>query len=178
MRDFAERGGEERGQMVQCEAISALPEHSFPSRTGIAVKAGNAAHLSWEGDPDLWIYRNKTTALLRRYMRWSLEAGRVPSLLGRELFRAKISAFSATTFEARVIFLHDIEKCLKKLQGFDGQLIARVVLQEYDHETAARILQCTRRTLERRLPELIDELSENLLRLDLLERFPGSSRKP
>jgi DNA-directed RNA polymerase specialized sigma24 family protein len=154
-----------------------MPAHSFPSRTGVAIEAGTATHSSWEGDPDLWIYRNKTTALLRRYMRWSLEAGRVPSLLGRELFRAKISAFTATTFEARVIFLHDVEKCLKKLQGFDGQLIARVVLQEYDHETAARILQCTRKTLERRLPELIDELSESLLRLDLLERFPESSRK-
>jgi DNA-directed RNA polymerase specialized sigma24 family protein len=73
--------------------------------------------------------------------------------------------------------LHDVERCLKKLQGFDGQLIARVVLQEYDHETAARILQCTRKTLERRLPELIDELSESLLRLDLLERFPEGAGK-
>jgi len=158
------------------EVAKALPAHSFPPSTGVEVEAGVAMTEEWGSDPDLWIYRNKTMALLRRYMRWSLEAGRVPSLLGRELFRAKISAFSATTFEARVIFLHDIEKCLKKLQGFDGQLIARVVLQEYDHETAARILQCTRRTLERRLPELIDELSQDLLRLDLLDRFPESSR--
>jgi hypothetical protein len=175
MSDFP-AGYEGRGQRIEEEVVKGLPVHSFPSRTSIAVEAGTTAYLSWEGDPDLWIYRNKTMALLRRYMRWSLEAGRVPSLLGRELFRAKISAFTATTFEARVIFLHDIEKCLKKLQGFDGQLIARVVLQEYDHETAARILQCTRKTLERRLPELIDELSYDLLRLDLLERFPESSR--
>ncbi len=158
-------------------AVAAVPAHSFPGSVRTEVEAGGARTQDWGGDPDLWIYRNKTMALLRRYMRWSLEAGRVPSLLGRELFRAKISAFTATTFEARVIFLHDVEKCLKKLQGFDGQLIARVVLQEYDHETAARILQCTRKTLERRLPELIDELSENLLRLDLLERFPESRGK-
>jgi DNA-directed RNA polymerase specialized sigma24 family protein len=110
-------------------------------------------------------------------MRWSMEAGRVPSLLGRELFRAKISAFTATTFEARVIFLHDIERCLEKFKGFDGQLIARVLLQEYDHEAAARILQCTRRTLERRLPELLDELSKTLLRTDLLERLPETTEK-
>ncbi|HZW94293.1 MAG TPA: hypothetical protein VFF64_15180 [Candidatus Eremiobacteraceae bacterium] len=57
----------------------------------------------WDRDPDLWLYRRKTTGLLRRYMQWSLEAGRVPSLLGRELFRAKISAYTSTTFEARVI---------------------------------------------------------------------------
>jgi hypothetical protein len=105
-------------------------------------------------------------------MQWSLEAGRVPSLLGRELFRAKISAYSATTFEARVIFLHDTERCLSRLKGFDGQIIARIVLQEYDHDAAARILQCDRKTIERRLPELIDELSEAFLQADLLERLP------
>jgi DNA-directed RNA polymerase specialized sigma24 family protein len=105
-------------------------------------------------------------------MKWSLEAGRVPSVLGRELFRARISAYTATTFEARVIFLHDIERCLDRLQDFDRQIIARVCLQEYDHEAAARILHCTRRTLLRRLPEVIDELSEAFLKAELLDRFP------
>jgi DNA-directed RNA polymerase specialized sigma24 family protein len=127
---------------------------------------------SWDRDPDLWLYRKKTTALLRRYMRWSLAAGRVPSLLGRELFRSRITACTATTFEERVIFLHDTEACLERLQGFDRQIIARVVLQEYDHDAAARILQCDRKTIERRLPELIDELTEAFLRAKLLERLP------
>jgi DNA-directed RNA polymerase specialized sigma24 family protein len=110
-------------------------------------------------------------------MQWSLEAGRVPSLLGRELFRAKISAHSATTFETRVIFLHDMERCLDRLQPFDRQIIARIVLQEYDHEAAARILQCDRKTLERRLPELIDELSEAFLKADLLGRLPETTEE-
>jgi DNA-directed RNA polymerase specialized sigma24 family protein len=128
-------------------------------------------------DPDIWLYRKKTTALLRRYMRWSLEAGRLPSVLGRELFRAKISAYTATTFEARVIFLHDIERCLGRYTGFDGQLISRVLLQEYDHEAAARMLGCARRTIERRLPELIDDLSERLLGTKLMDRFPQTAEK-
>jgi DNA-directed RNA polymerase specialized sigma24 family protein len=110
-------------------------------------------------------------------MRWSLEAGRVPSLLGRELFRARITAYTATTFEARVIFLHDVEQCLDRLQDFDRQIIARVCLQEYDHEAAARILQCTRRTLSRRLPELIDELSEAFLKAELLDRIPETEEE-
>lgn len=152
-----------------------VPAHNFPIEMANGATLGSATEHDWQGDPDIWLYRKKTTALLRRYMQWSLEAGRVPSLLGRELFRAKISAFTATTFEAKVIFLHDIERCLGRLQSFDRQLIARVVLQEYDHETAARILQCTRKTLERRLPELIDELSESLLKTDLLERLPDTT---
>jgi DNA-directed RNA polymerase specialized sigma24 family protein len=131
----------------------------------------------WDKDPDLWLYRRKTTALLRRYMRWSLEAGRVPSLLGRELFRARISAYTATTFEARVIFLHDVRRCLDRLQDFDRQIIGRVVLQEYDHEAAARILQCARRTVLRRLPELIDELSEVFLKAKLLDRLPETKEE-
>jgi hypothetical protein len=37
-------------------------------------------------NPDLWLYRDRTVALLRRYMRISIEVGRMPSLLGREFF--------------------------------------------------------------------------------------------
>ena len=159
------------GKSVERKTTSSgLPTHNFPSRPAV-VKAKVPEH-DWDRDPDIWIYRKKTTALLRRYMRWSLEAGRVPSLLGRELFRARISAYTATTFEARVIFLHDVEGCLDRLQDFDRQLIARVVLQEYDHEAAAQILQCARRTISRRLPELIDELSEAFLKAEMLERVP------
>lgn len=162
--------------------IQSLPMHNFPtgmSDLGTAVVPDDEAAVdeAWDRDQDLWLYRKKTTALLRRYMQWSLAAGRLPSLLGRELFRAKISAYSATTFEARVIFLHDVERCLGRLQGFDRQLIARIVLQEYDHEAAARILQCDRKTIERRLPELIDELSETFLEAELLERLPETSEE-
>lgn len=42
-------------------------------------------------DPDLWLYRERTIALLKRYLRISIEVGRLPSLLGRELFRSKVS---------------------------------------------------------------------------------------
>jgi hypothetical protein len=157
-----------------------LPLHNFPARPG-ATQGGHlpeeAGH-DWDRDPDIWLYRKKTMEMLRRYMRWSLEAGRVPSILGRELFRAKISSYTATTFEARVIFLHDIETCLDRLEHFDRQIIGRVCLQEYDHEAAARILHCTRRTLLRRLPELIDELSEAFLKADLLDRLPETNEDP
>jgi len=161
------------------ESWEELVVHNFRARLPATdePRVGSSLERSWDGDPDIWLYRKKTTVLLRRYMRWSLEAGRVPSVLGRELFRAKITAFTATTFEARVIFLHDVERCLERLQDFDRQIIARVCLQEYDHEAAARILQCNRRTLLRRLPELIDELSEAFLKAELLERIPETRQE-
>jgi hypothetical protein len=154
--------------------LEGLPVHDFPAQkeSSDEVKMRRAANSYWDRDPDLWMYRKKTTGLLRRYMRWSIEAGRLPSLLGRELFRAKITAFTATTFEDRVIFIHDIERCLDQLASFDREVIARVVLQEHEHGRAAGILHCTRRTIERRLPEVLDELSEAFLRARLLDPLP------
>jgi hypothetical protein len=157
-----------------------LPMHNFPARQELneaRVADAPGEDWDWDRDPDIWLYRKKTWALLRRYMQWSLEAGRLPSLLGRELFRAKITAYTATTFESRVIFLHDMERCLDRLHDFDRQIIARVCLQEYDHETAARILHCDRKTIERRLPDLIDELSEAFLKAELLDRLPETNEE-
>ena len=42
-------------------------------------------------DPDLWLYRERTLGMLRRYQRLSVEVGRLPSLLGREFFRTRVT---------------------------------------------------------------------------------------
>src|SRR5579862_3136039 len=172
-KESIERVGDE----VELSPWRSLVVHDFVERIAAEDELKLYDERDWDRDPDLWLYRKKTTSLLRRYMRWSLEAGRVPSLLGRELFRTKLTAYSATTFEARVIFLHDVEGCLERLGSFDRQIIARVVLQEHDHEAAARLLQCDRKTIERRLPELIDELSDTFLKAELLERLPESAQE-
>jgi DNA-directed RNA polymerase specialized sigma24 family protein len=154
-----------------------LPVHNFPRQVSFEDDAEVESDEDWNCDRDLWLYRKKTVGLLRRYVQWAPEAGRVPSLLGRELFTAKISTYTATTFEERVVFLHDVELCLGRLQEFDLKIITRIVLQEYDHEAAAQILRCDRKTIERRLPELIDELSEAFLKADLLDRLPETAEE-
>jgi len=148
-----------------------LPAHNFPAPAANFDEGQVESAL--DRNPDLWLYRGRTTALLRRYMRLSLEAGRLPSVIGREFFRAKITTYKATTFEDRVIFVHDVEGCLERLTPFDQKIIARLVLQEHDHERAARLLHSTRKTIERRLPELLDELSEEFLRVRLLAPLPA-----
>jgi hypothetical protein len=153
-----------------------LPAHNFPARLPGLDEGQPESAL--DRNPDLWLYRKRTTALLRRYMRLSIETGRLPSVLGRELFRAKITTYTAITFEDRVIFVHDVERCLERLAPFDQKIIARIVLQEYDHERGARMLHCTRRTIERRLPEVLDELSEEFLKLRLLVPLPQGKREP
>jgi hypothetical protein len=75
------------------------------------------------GDPDLWLYRDRTVALLRRYMRLSIEVGRMPSLLGREFFRARVTSYKASTFEDSVIFVHDVERSLEELSELDRKSV-------------------------------------------------------
>lgn len=131
------------------------------------------------GAPDLRPYRDRTRALLRRYFRMSIELGRLPSLVGREFFRARVTSYRLHTFEDAVIFVHDIETCLHRLDPFSQQLIARVVFQDYAQEEAARLLHCTDRTVRNRLPRALDRLSGLLLKAGLLAPLPqAADRRP
>ena len=121
---------------------------------------------------ELRLYRDRTRALLRRYFRMSIELGRLPSLVGREFFRARVTSYRLHTFEDAVIFVHDIESCLKRLDPLSQQLIARIVFQDYSQEEAARLLHCTDRTVRNRLPRALDQLSELLLDAGLLAQLP------
>src|SRR5262249_13244779 len=42
----------------------------------------------WEVVRERRIYRGRTVAMLRKYMRYSMDVGRLPSLVGREFFRS------------------------------------------------------------------------------------------
>jgi len=114
--------------------------------------------------------------MLRRYMRYSIETGRLPSLLGREFFRAKVTSYTVSTFEDRVIFVHDMEKCLERLDEFSRQLIARHILQEHDRWATAKLLHCNEKTVRRYMPVVLDMLIEILLEVGLMERLDSSGR--
>jgi DNA-directed RNA polymerase specialized sigma24 family protein len=129
--------------------------------------------FEWGADPDLWLYRDRTLALLYRFFKLSVEAGRLPSILGQEFFRNQITSYNLSSFEDVVIFVHDIERCIGKLDRFSQDLIGRVALQGYSQEEAARLLGCSRRTAARRFPEALDELSEIFLKVGILLRVPA-----
>ena len=122
------------------------------------------------------MYRGRTVAMLRRYMQYSIETGRLPSLLGREFFRTQVTSYTVVTFEDRVIFVHDMETCLGKLDEFSQQLIARHILQEHDRWATARLLGCNEKTVRRLTPSVLDLLSEILIDVGLLERVDGDMR--
>jgi hypothetical protein len=122
-------------------------------------------------DPDLAIYRQRTIHFLRRYFQMSMEVGRVPSLLGREVFRTRVTSYRMGTFEDTVIFVHDIERCLERLDPESQSLIVRIVFQDYTQEEAAAIFGCTVRTLSRRFPEALDRMTQILIDCGLLKRI-------
>ena len=62
----------------------------------------------------LAFYRKYTEGLLGRYVRMSMEMGRAPSLLGKDLFRARVTNYVVHGFDDVVIFVHDVEQCLSQ----------------------------------------------------------------
>jgi hypothetical protein len=124
--------------------------------------------------PELAFYRKYTEGMLRRYVKLSMEAGRAPSLLGREMFRGKVTNYRVQSFEDVVIFVHDVESCLKKLDEGQQHLVRRIALQEFTQAETAGLLGLSLRTVHRRYADALDELTEIFLERNLLEPSKAS----
>jgi hypothetical protein len=111
--------------------------------------------------------------MLYRFFRLSMEAGRLPSILGQESFRNQVTSYHISSFED-VIFVHDMERCIDRLDPVAKDMIGRIALQGYSQDEAARLIGCSRRTVGRRFPEALDELSEIFLRVGILTALPES----
>ena len=116
-------------------------------------------------------YRKQTEQLLRRYVLVSLQTGRLPSLIGNSVFRGKVSSYRMHSFEDAVIFVFDIEKCLKKLNSFEQELITRIALQEYTYEETAELMQQCLKTVIRKYRDTLDKLSRIFLQHEVIDRL-------
>jgi DNA-directed RNA polymerase specialized sigma24 family protein len=136
-----------------------------------SVESADWSDEAWDSgrNPELCLYRDRTTAILRKFFRLSVEMGRLPSILGQEFFRTHVTSYGISSFEDTVIFVHDVERCLGKLDKLAQQLIARVILQGFSYEEAAVLLGCCRKTVHRRLPDALDQLSEIFLAVGLVK---------
>ena len=102
--------------------------------------------------PEVAFYRKYTEALLRR-----------------EMFRGNVTNYSVQGFDDVVIFVHDVETCVKLLDEGQQHLIRRIALQEFTMEETASLLQLPLRTVHRRYGNALDELTEVFLERKLLE---------
>ena len=113
-------------------------------------------------------YRRHTEKLIHRYLVASMTIGRAPTLLGETIDRGFASCRPIKTFEDALIFVLDIETCLKRLSRLDREIISRIIVQENTQEEAAANLGISSRSLGTKYPEAIDRLTANLIKADLL----------
>jgi hypothetical protein len=133
--------------------------NSNPHR--LSLVAGDSA-------PETSAYRKHTTALLRRYFRLSLSAGRVASPLAAPEPRARVSSYRTVTFEDAMIFVHDMERCLQKLEAWALESIAAYALLELPREQAAAALNLSVAQADRRYVTALDRLSWVLLQAGVM----------
>jgi Sigma-70, region 4 len=125
----------------------------------------------WGEKPELCLYRGRTIGMLRRYLHLATDSGKLPSILGSEFFRTRVTSYRLFTFEDIVIFVHDVERCLEKLDKLSQQVIARKILQEYTEQETAGLLGCSERHVRRILLEALDHLSEIFLTSGIMRSF-------
>jgi hypothetical protein len=155
---------------IQAEHEAAVPQ---PSLENDGVQFRPAPR------PQLAFYRKYTEALLRRYMRMSLEVGRVPSGLGRsEMFRAKASNYRMEGFEDVVIFCHDVERCIQRLNANQQSMIEHIALKDYTVLETAQLLGTCRQTIVRQYTRALDRLTSILLEVEILKvsQLSGQNR--
>jgi hypothetical protein len=121
-------------------------------------------------------YRRHTEGMLRRYVRMSMQIGRVPSCLPREYLRTRSSSRQGANFEDGVIFVHDMEQCLEKLDKMAALLVARIGIQEYSRREAAEMLGLSHGQLARSYDEAIDQLTRILLLHQLIREGGNESQ--
>ena len=113
------------------------------------------------------------TALATGSGKLSMETGRAPSLLGREMFRGNVTHYNVQGFDDVVIFVHDVERCLQLLDRVESFLIHRIALQEYTQPETALMLNLPVRSVVRRYDKSLDILTRLFLDRKLLQPLNG-----
>lgn len=124
---------------------------------------------AWDSErEDLLFFRGQTIAIVRHFFEIASQIGRLPSILGREFFRAKVTHHAVPSFEDQAVFVHDVEQAIGKLSDADGEVVALVGLFQYSMEDVAKLLGCSRSWVAKRYVGSIDRLAERFLETGLL----------
>ena len=149
--------------------MSAAPSMPY----AINILAGTAESELPVGRPraieGLAFYRKHAAGLLRRYMRVSMEVGRTPCVLGTLVFRGRVSSYRMRSFEDRVIFIFDVEKCLKQLDRLSQRVVAHMALEDYTPLETAALTGESVRSVARIYGEALDRLTRLFLEYELLD---------
>jgi hypothetical protein len=118
--------------------------------------------------PEMLCFRGQTMAIMRHFFEISSQIGRLPSLLGREFFRAKVSHHAIPSFEEQAVFVRDVELCLERLSDEHAEMITLLGLYDFSREEIAAMLHYSRTWVSMRAAEALDTLSEIFLLAGIL----------
>jgi hypothetical protein len=127
------------------------------------------------------MFRAHSLKLLRHYLRLSLDYGRIPSVLGGESMRARVSHTRMHTIEDETIFIHDMNRCLEQLLDEEElRLLALIVFMDYTFEEAATLRQYSIRQTYRMFYDLMDRLTKAFFDREFLnrEKLMCTTKKP
>jgi len=118
--------------------------------------------------PEMVCFRNQTLAIVRHYFELSSQIGRLPSLMGREFFRAKVSHHAIPSFEEQAVFARDVELSIGRLNAEHQEILTIAGLYHLSHEELAEMLHISRAAVSAWFAEALDALSEIFLQAGLL----------
>ncbi len=153
---------------------------SCPGRLRFSSTSGGRAREVGDCDParsDVLFFRAQTFAIIRHFYEIASQIGRLPSILGREFFRAKVSHHAIPSFEEQAVFVHDVEHALAGLNEQDGEMVALVGLFHYTLDDVAAMLGRSRSFVAQHFADAIDQLAEVFLETGLL-RENRPDRRP
>ena len=163
----------ERRRKSSLQLVRACPPETCSEEL---IQAPQTAPLrSSMADAGYPFYRKYTEGMLRRYGKLSMESGRVPSMLGQEMFRGKVTSYKVHGFDDVVIFVHDVERSLQGMTLVQQHLLQRIALQGYTQGETAALLGVSLRTVIRRYNAALDELTRLFLRRKMLQPLSASA---
>jgi len=128
--------------------------------------------------PEMLCFRGQTLAILRHFFELSSQVGRLPSLLCREFFRARVSHHAIPSFEEQIVFVRDVDLCLARLSDDAAELIQLIGLYDFSRDEIAAMLHRSRTWVNQRVAEAVDSLSEIFLQAGVLsENHPDRRQR-
>jgi len=127
--------------------------------------------------PETVCWRGQTLSIMRHFFELSCQAGRLPSLLCREFFRAKVTHHAIPSFEEQAVFVRDVELCLERLSEEHAEMVRLIGLYDFSRDEIAAMLRRSRRWVSTRVIEAVDALTEIFLQAGVLQESRPDRRQ-
>lgn len=148
------------------------------AQRGWAVLSGSDPEPAYlDPEPETICYRGQTLAMVRHFFEISSQLGRLPSIVGREFFRAKVSHRGIPSFEDQAVFSHDVEQALLKLDDEAIDVITLVGLYDLTQKETAVMLHRSEGCISQRYAEALAQLTQIFLDNGLLRRNQPDRRQ-